>query len=121
MPMPIVHIELVATDPAKSAQFYQDVFGWRLQHDPTFDYHMFSAEPGPGGGFVQAGESMGTENKVNEPLLYIGADDIEATMAQIEAHGGRQVLPKTEIPGIGWFAIFLDPAGNRMALYKQLS
>jgi predicted enzyme related to lactoylglutathione lyase len=121
MPKPIVHIELVATDPAASAQFYGDVFGWNLQHDEKFDYHMFSADPGPGGGFIEAGESMGMEHKVNQPLIYIDTDDIDATLEQIEAHGGRRMLPKTEIPGIGWFAIFLDPAGNRMALYTRLS
>ncbi len=121
MPSPIVHVELVAADPAKAAQFYGEVFGWNLQHDPSFDYHMFSADPGPGGGFVKAGESGGVEYKVGEPLLYIGTDDIEGTLERIEAHGGKRLLPKTEIPGIGWFAIFLDPAGNKMALYTQLS
>jgi len=50
-------------------------------------------------------------------LLYIGTDDIDASLAKVEAHGGKTVLPKTEIPGIGWFAIFTDQTGNRLALF----
>lgn len=121
MASPIVHIDLVATDPAQSAQFYADVFGWERQYDEYFDYHMFSAPPGPGGGFVQAGTSMGMENNINQPLIYLGSDDIDASLARIEAHGGKQITGKTEIPGVGWFAVFADPAGNRMGLFTARS
>jgi predicted enzyme related to lactoylglutathione lyase len=26
-------------------------------------------------------------------------------------------VPKTEIPGMGWYAIFSDPTGNRIGLF----
>jgi hypothetical protein len=77
---------------------------WKLQTDPNFDYHMFQAEGGPAGGFVQVSEG-GSEGmaqyKPGEVLLYIATDDINATLAQVEAHGGKTVLPKTEIPHVG--------------------
>ena len=46
----IVHIEIPATDPAAASKFYADLFDWKLQVDPTFNYHMFQADPGPGTG-----------------------------------------------------------------------
>ncbi len=111
---PFVHIDLAAKDPAASAKFYADVFGWKIQHDPTFDYHMFAAEGGPGGGFVQAGQQG---YNVGDIIPYIGTDDIDGMLKKIESMGGKTLLPKTEIQGVGWFAFFSDPGGNRVGLY----
>jgi predicted enzyme related to lactoylglutathione lyase len=113
---PIVHIELSANTPKEASKFYADVFDWKIQVDNTFDYHMFQAEGGPGGGFVKTGEN---DTKIGDVLVYIGTDDIEGTLAKIESHGGKTLVPKTEIPGMGWFAIFHDPTGNRMALFTD--
>jgi len=117
---PIVHIEIPAHNTKAASQFYADVFGWKITTDPNFDYHMFSAEGGPGGGFVNIGEMGGVTYKQGELMVYIGTDDIEASLAAVEKHGGKIVLPKTEIPQVGWFAFFTDPAGNRVALYKVM-
>jgi predicted enzyme related to lactoylglutathione lyase len=117
---PIVHIEFPAADPKSGAQFYADAFGWQLQVDPSFDYHMFAAEGGPGGGFVKTGPMSGSDNfayKAGEPLIYISTDDIDATLAKIESLGGKTLVAKTEIPHTGWFAFFADPSGNRVGLF----
>ncbi len=118
---PIVHIEFPASDPKTTSKFYADAFGWKIESDPTFDYHMFSAEGGPGGGFPgTAGDGGPVTYKPGEVMVYIGTDDIEASLAAVEKHGGKVVLPKTEIPHTGWFAFFTDPAGNRVALFKSM-
>lgn len=118
MAHPIVHVEIPASDTKGAGKFYADVFGWQVHTDPTFDYTMFSVEGGPGGGFSSTSGQMAA--KIGEPLIYVGTDDIEASLRAIEAHGGKTVAPKQEIPGVGWFAIFTDPAGNRMALYTEM-
>ncbi len=113
---PIVHVELSAQDPAASSKFYADVFGWKIDRDPNFDYYMFAVEGGPGGGFVKPDGRM---YKQGDVIVYLDTDDIDATLKKIEAAGGKTVLPKQEIPGIGWFAFFTDPGGNRVALYSR--
>ncbi len=123
MAHPFVHIEIPAEDTRAAGKFYADVFGWKVETDPNFDYTQFQAEGGPGGGFVSTHESTDgglMQYKVDSPLLYIGTDDIDASLAQVEAHGGKTVLKKTEIPGIGWFAIFTDPTGNHLALFTNM-
>lgn len=111
---PIVHIELAAKDPAASSKFYADVFGWKIEVDPNFNYHQFAAEGGPGGGFNPVNENF----KEGEVIPYLGTDDIEAALKKVERAGGKVLQTKQEIPGIGWFAFFADPAGNRIGLYK---
>jgi predicted enzyme related to lactoylglutathione lyase len=118
---PVVHIEIPGSDPKAASQFYADAFGWKIQVDPNFDYHMFEAEGGPGGGFVKAGESMGMSYKAGEVLLYIGTDDIDASLAKVQSLGGKVLAPKTEIPQAGWFALFTDPAGNKLGLFTRMS
>jgi uncharacterized protein len=114
----IVHIDIPASDPAAASKFYADLLDWKIQVDPTFNYHMFQANPGPGGGFVEAGEATGY--KPGEVLIYVSTDDIDATLARVEALGGKTLQPKTEIPHIGWFAFFADPSGNRIGLYTDI-
>ena len=119
---PIVHIEIPADDPQAAGKFYADLFGWKLDLDQAFNYLQFEAEGGPGGAFVKAGDA--TEGhpgyQVGKPLVYIGDDDIDATLAKVESLGGRVLVAKTEIPNIGWFGIFTDPVGNQLALYTSM-
>lgn len=121
MAHPIAHIEIPADDPTAAGKFYSEVFGWKLDLNTAFNYLQFTAEGGPGGAFVQAGTDMGSgapKYEIGKPLLYIGTDDIDATLAKVESSGGRVLLPATEIPGIGWYGIFNDPSGNTFALFK---
>ena len=114
----IVHVEIPATDTATASKFYADLFDWKIQVDPSFNYHMFQADPGPAGGFVEVGEGSGY--KPGEVLIYVSTDDIDASLARVEALGGKTLQPKTEIPQTGWFAFFADPAGNRIGLFTGM-
>ncbi len=116
----IVHLEIPSTDTAASSKFYADLFDWKIHVDPSVNYHMFQADPGPGGGFVQVGENAPGDYKPGEVLVYVSTDDIDATLAKVQALGGKTLLPKTEIPQTGWFAFFSDPAGNRIGLYTNM-
>jgi predicted enzyme related to lactoylglutathione lyase len=49
--------------------------------------------------------------------ISVLTDDIESTLAKVEELGGQTVTPKTEIPDMGWFAVFKDPQGNLIGLF----
>ena len=124
MKHPIVHLDIPATNPAESAQFYGDVFGWPLNHSTDYDYWMFRGEGGPGGGFVTDGNenpAMGGNYKVGQVLVYIDTDDIEASLAAVEAHGGRRLGQVVDMGENGGYAFFADPAGNVIGLYRSTS
>ena len=111
----IVHIEIPLNAVDKDTQFYADVFGWEIQPIPEMDYTMF-ASGNVGGGFMPVGEHY----QPGDVLVYLGSEDIEADLKRIEAAGGKTVMPKTEIPNTGWFGVFTDPTGNRLALYTSM-
>ncbi len=114
---PIAHLELSAKDPATASRFYADLFGWKIDHNAKFDYYIFEGEGGPRGGFVKAD---GTQHKAGEVVVYIGTDDLDATLKKVESLGGKVLQPKTEIPGVAWYALFADPTGNRLGLYNRM-
>lgn len=112
-----VHVEFSATDPAQSAQFYSSLFGWEMHNISEFDYWTFSSGGDQGGGFNRVGNNQGLEVKPGDVVVYVSTDDIERDLAKAQELGGTLVSPKMEIPGIGWYAIFRDPAGNLVGLY----
>jgi predicted enzyme related to lactoylglutathione lyase len=113
----IIHVEFPARDVEAAAAFYADLFGWRTVHSPN--YVGFRAGVGPGGGFNPLAEEGASTRMPIEPgdvLVYVSSDDIDATLSRAESLGGSIVVPRTEIPGAGWYAIFADPTGNRIGL-----
>jgi len=119
---PIVHIEFWNSDPEAAAKFYSELFGWEIERSPMpgeagGEYLQGLTGGPPGVAYPQADGQMTNPGDV---LVYVHSDDIAATLAKVESLGGTVVVPASEIPGIGWFGIFTDPAGNRLALYKSL-
>jgi predicted enzyme related to lactoylglutathione lyase len=114
----IVHVEIPAANVAAAGKFYQELFGWKLQHDATMNYTMWEAGNGDEyGGFPQ----VSAENPAGQVLVYIHSDDIEADLKNVEKLGGKVLSLKTEIPQTGWFGIFQDPTGNVIGLYTSMN
>ena len=111
----VVHVEIPAADVPAASKFYQDLFGWKMEHAAEFDYTLWEDGSGYGGGFTKVSD----ESPAGQVVVYIQSDDIEADLKRVEALGGSVVVPKTEIPGTGWFAHFKDPTGNLLALYTS--
>ena len=110
-----VHVELPTQDGAAMRKFYGDIFGWEFSHMDSPEYWSFATD-GLGGGLSEVNDQV----KPGDVLLYIGSEDIEADLKAIQATGGQVVMPKTEIPTIGWMAMFSDPTGNVLGLYSPM-
>lgn len=117
MSHPIVHIEFSATDHRAAARFYAEVFDWVTQEYPDMKYTTFEGPEGStGGGFNNVSEDY----PAGTVLVYINTDDVNATLEKVEAAGGKTIVPKFEISGVGHSAIFTDPTGNWVALLEPL-
>jgi predicted enzyme related to lactoylglutathione lyase len=111
----IVHCEIPVTDLNKAKEFYSKLFGWKVDVMPEMNYATFETGTPPGGGFSKV-------DKVKEGgcLFYIGVDDIEKKLKEIEKAGGKTVEKKTEIPQTGWEAKFKDVFGNLLGLFTPM-
>ncbi|RPI94062.1 MAG: VOC family protein [Chloroflexi bacterium] len=114
----IVHVEIPAANVEAAGKFYQELFGWKLQHDSQMNYTMWEAGNGDEyGGFPE----VSADNPAGQVLVYIASDDIEADLKQVEKLGGKVIHPKSEIPQMGWYAFFQDPTGNVLGLYTSMN
>ena len=111
----LCHFEIPSTDFARSKDFYEALFGWRVQILTEMNYAIFDAEDGIGGGFNLM------EKFSNDGIqAYIQVDDIPATLARAEELGGKVLKPKTEIgESNGYYAFFKDICGAQIGLWSQ--
>jgi predicted enzyme related to lactoylglutathione lyase len=112
----ICYLEIPATDPQRSSEFYQKVFGWKIRRR--------------GDGAIAFGDTTGTVSGawvVGRPpsekpglLFYIWCDSVAETIKTVVAHGGEIVQPLgVDAPEIT--ARFRDPGGNIIGLYQEPS
>jgi predicted enzyme related to lactoylglutathione lyase len=112
-----VHFEIPADDTEKLATFYSTLFGWKCTRTPVpgFDYWVCMTGEGPGidGGIVKKGSPQ------HAVTNYVDVEDVNAALEKAKALGASVALPKTPVPGMGWFALAFDPQGNPFGLWMS--
>ncbi len=109
----IVHVELSAKDRKALSKFYQDVFGWEVEHEDQMNYTTFRAGEGVGGGF----NPVSDQNPAGTVTVYINTDNVTNSLKAVEEAGGTILVPESDIPGMGKFGLFRDPQGNMIGLF----
>jgi uncharacterized protein len=117
MGQPVVHWEFWSEDPAKISDFYQKVFDWQIRPIPEMNYRLVETggKGGINGGIMkpQAGPWPG------KMTVYIDVDDLDAFGRKIQKAGGKLVVERMEVPGVGQFSLFEDPDGRVLGMWKQ--
>jgi hypothetical protein len=70
--------------------------------------------PGVNGGMMKK------ETPEQKPVNYIAVESVEEYSKKIEELGGKVIVPKQEVPGIGWWALALDPEENLFAILETM-
>jgi predicted enzyme related to lactoylglutathione lyase len=117
MGRPVVHWELWSEDPDRAAKFYKDVFDWEIRHLAEMNYHLVDTggEGGINGGIMkpQSGPWPG------KLAFYVDVDDLDAYAEKIKSAGGKIVVDKMDVPGVGQLSLFEDPDGRVLGMWKQ--
>ncbi len=115
----ILHFMVPADNVDRARHFYTALLGWTIEPvvptpDPggiaAMQYHAIttgSTEPGTlnSGGLYK--------RHLSEPILdFVQIEDIDAVLSKVEDLGGKIMMPKTVIPGVGHTAMILDSEGN---------
>jgi predicted enzyme related to lactoylglutathione lyase len=51
--------------------------------------------------------------------FYVQVEDLDQALARAAELGAGKVLqPPSDVPGVGRFAVFADPEGNRVGLWR---
>jgi predicted enzyme related to lactoylglutathione lyase len=116
MGRPVVHWELWSKDPKRTGAFYAEVFDWKVSEYPEMSYHMVETggEGGINGGIMKPQEGPWPGNMA----FYVDVEDIAAAMRKVTAAGGKVVVERQEVPGMGAFGLFEDPDGRVMGVWE---
>ncbi|GAA4770903.1 VOC family protein [Novosphingobium ginsenosidimutans] len=109
-----VWYELMTPDPAGAKAFYDAVIGWAMQPGTpeTGDYGFIAnADGGMTGGLLKLSQDMTDHGARPCWLGYIGVDDVDASVAAIEAAGGKSLMPARDVPMAGRIAMVADADG----------
>lgn len=118
MGRPVVHFELWTKDQPRLSAFYESVFDWKIREIPELAYRLIDTggDGGIGGGMMtpQAGPWPGNM------AFYVDVEDLAAAAARIRAAGGKILVERQEIPGMGAIALFEDPDGRVLGLWERI-
>ena len=110
MPAEFRHFAINANDVLRAQGFYEKLFGWSFQ--PSGPPNFFQIE-GAGAGVIGA---LQGRREIAGPGVEVtmGVADIQATVAAVDANGGRVIMPPFGIPGVGKLIFFEDTEGNHL-------
>ncbi len=112
--------EIPAANYERATKFYSEVLGAELPHNEIMGIKMgfLPASDGGVGGAICYGEGYKPSADGVVPYLN-GGEDLAGYLKNVGPAGGKVVMPKTKISDeIGYFAIFMDTEGNKIAFHS---
>jgi len=121
----VVHFEIPAENVKRAQKFYSDIFGWKINDMPDINYTLLHTAPTNEKGVLTEpgainGRMLKRSNPINSPVITIDVDDIDETLKTIKEMGGRIVIEKTEVGGMGYSAYFKDTEDNILGLWQAI-
>ena len=121
----VIHFEIPADDVKKLGNFYAKLFGWKIIKMPgPTEYWGIQTVPVDEKGMLLRngvnGGIMKRQNPEHKPVNYIAVESVDEYIKKIEELGGMVVVPKMEVPTVGWWALALDPEGNQFAIMQMI-
>jgi uncharacterized protein len=113
----VTHFEIYAEDPAKLADFYKELFEWRIDKAPGIDYFQIQTGP-PEEGAMRGGMLRRPIPGPRSWVHYVSVDSLDETVERVQSLGGKLVRAKAALPKIAWYAVVEDPEGNIFAVWQ---
>jgi predicted enzyme related to lactoylglutathione lyase len=106
----VAHVAINADDVDASLRFYAALFGWEFEAYGPPGFFRMQAESGPIVALQQRRDLGGVRMTGLE--CTVAVDDVDAVAAAVVEHGGRIVMERATIAGVGDLIFFEDPSGT---------
>ncbi|MDW5563671.1 MAG: VOC family protein [Methanomassiliicoccus sp.] len=113
----VIHFEIPAERPERAVEFYKRVFDWKIEKwAGPIDYWLVttgeSGEPGIDGAIH---ENTHFKTVVNT----VAVDSIDECLQKVQQAGGKVLIPKGAVPGLGYVAFAEDTEGNAFGMLQS--
>lgn len=114
----VISFEIGTDEPDRATQFYKAIFGWQVSKwEGPIQYWLIKtgsdSEPGIDGAIMRrASPFMATVNTIS-------VESVTDYQELVVKQGGRVIMPKEAIPGVGYFAYCQDTEGNTFGIMQD--
>ncbi len=113
--------EIPASDFKRAVSFYKSILSIEIKEAEFFGTNMgFLPSDGTNvSGAIVHGEDY--QPSTEGVLAYLnGGKDLQKVLDKVESNNGKIIVPKTQIsPEMGYFGMFIDTEGNKMAVHSM--
>lgn len=113
--------EIPSTDFGRATKFYESILGVTMHKMSMGGAEMgfLPADDGKVGGAIVCHKDV--KPSADGTMVYLNCHpDLSDVLGRIEKAGGKVVIPKTQVnPEIGYYAVFFDTEGNKVALHSK--
>jgi hypothetical protein len=119
----IAYFDIPADNIERAKHFYSSLLGWTItpsavEGAAASQYHDILTGPAEEGAMNRGGMY---QRQAGEPIkTFVKVEDIDAVLAKVENLGGKIVMPKWRITGVGLVAIIHDTEGNGIGIWKPV-
>ena len=121
----VVHFEMPADDPEKLADFYRQLFGWQIDKMDLGGMEYWTLVTGPTDengmpsqpGMINGGLSK-REMQGQTPVNYVNVESVDQYVEKGKSLGASVATGKMAVPGMGWYAMLIDPQGNPIGVWQ---
>jgi predicted enzyme related to lactoylglutathione lyase len=118
----IVHFEIPSDDTERSKKFYNELFGWKIEKWPGssegMEYWLISTVDDKGNKAVGGGMMKKQSPQQQGITNYFDVKSVQESSAKVEQLGGKVIMPKSPVPGMGYMAVCKDSENNGFGIFE---
>jgi len=110
--------EIPADDLQRARKFYSELFGWNIE-DPLATSIKDRLIIKIGNGNVISGSLTKRQRTGQTIVNYIDVSSTDRYTIKIKRLGGKVIVPKTAVPGMGYFVVCEDTEENAFGIWEN--
>jgi predicted enzyme related to lactoylglutathione lyase len=119
----IVYFQIPSDDLERSKEFYNQLFGWKIDKFPAntpegMENWMVTTTDDKGNNAVGGGMSK-RQMPQQQITNFIDVKSVDEYSSKVEELGGKVVVPKTAVPGMGYYAVCVDTENNSFGIFES--
>jgi predicted enzyme related to lactoylglutathione lyase len=118
MGSPVMHWQMVSTDPERTAKFYGKLFNWKITAGNALGYRVVETLNAKG---IAGGIWPAPQGATSLVQLFIEVDNVETYVQQAVALGATVIVPTATLPDGDVMAVVLDPVGLPFGIVQRKS
>jgi predicted enzyme related to lactoylglutathione lyase len=121
----IVHFEIPSDNVERSKRFFNELFGWNIEKVPAdklpegVEYWGITTKDHEGKNAVNGGMMKRMKAEQQGILNYVDVKSVEESSTKAQQLGGKVIMPKMAVPGMGYMAVCLDTENNTFGLWQS--